>query len=72
MALTGTRLQRAGKIADPLRDTNFKNTTMWNGQRWVYAKTFSWPAPALQFRSSADAEVLLVFEGVKMGAGISL
>jgi hypothetical protein len=64
-----TDLQRAGKIGDPLKDSNFKNTTWFNGRRWIYSKTFAWPAAG----SKGDGnEVLLVFEGIKMGATLSL
>ena len=66
-----TDLQRAGVIADPLRDANFKNTTWWNGRRWTYTKTFTWPASGDAAEADA-AQALLVFEGVKMGAAVSL
>jgi hypothetical protein len=68
-------LQNAGIAPDPLTDTNFKNTTFWNGKRWTYRKQFEWPNAAEKgtgvVRAGED-EVLLVLEGVKMGAAISL
>lgn len=64
-----TDLQRAGMINDPLTDTNWKNTTWFNGE-WTYSKTFAWSPPP--HATAAGGEVLLVFEGVKMGARISL
>lgn len=79
-----TDLQNAGIAEDPLTDTNFKNTTFWNGKLWTYTKYFAWPpAPAptsaaatstatAGAAAAAGGEVLLVFEGVKMGASISL
>jgi hypothetical protein len=72
-----TDLQRAGVIADPLTDANFKNTTWWNGRRWSYSKSFAWPPPlpppGQQEVGAADGgEVLLVMEGIKMGANVSL
>ena len=69
-----TDLQRAGVIGDPLTDTNWKNTTWFNGD-WAYSKTFSWPPPQQSLPAHATAsgaDVLLVFEGIKMGARISL
>eukprot|EP00663_Eupelagonemidae_sp_cell21sb_P007441 gene7441-6935_t len=59
-----TDLENEGLIPDPLTDSNFRNASMWNGPLWKYKKGFARPAAA--------GEVLLVFEGIKMGAQISL
>ena len=66
-----TDLQRAGLIDDPLTDTNWKNTTWFNGD-WAYSKTFAWSPPTPTHATVSAGEVLLVFEGIKMGAQISL
>eukprot|EP01043_Picozoa_sp_COSAG02_P072951 COSAG02_NODE_13970_length_1325_cov_1.560359_2_plen_294_part_01 len=69
-----TDLQNAGMIDDPLTDTNWKNTTWFNGD-WAYSKTFPWPPPQQPLPTHAamsGGEVLLIFEGIKMGAQISL
>jgi hypothetical protein len=50
-----TDLQRAGMIGDPLTDTNWKNTTWFNGANWTYSKSFAWPAAV------SGGEVLLVY-----------
>lgn len=63
-----TDLQRAGIIGDPLFGVNFKNASKWAGARWEYTKSFPHP-----FAGTSEAsEVLLVFDGIKMGATISL
>ena len=60
-------LQAAGVIDDPLFDVNFKNSTVWGSRTWTYTATFTAPS------SLADAAaVLLVFDGVKMGARVAL
>jgi beta-mannosidase len=64
-----TDLQSAGLIDDPLFDLNFQNATVWGGRTWSYTATFTPPASLL---SNPDATVLLVFDGVKMGANVSL
>ena len=72
-----TDLQNAGHISDPLTDSNFMNSSMWNGQRWTYSTTFASP-PYTGHRGGGDVRpegagaTLLVFEGVKMGATIVL
>ena len=59
-----TDLQTAGAIGDPLRDDNFvRDAPVWN-RTWTL-KTI--------FRVDSDAaRVLLVFDGVKMGARVRL
>jgi beta-galactosidase/beta-glucuronidase len=60
-----TDLQTANLIGDPLYELNFLNATEWN-KDWDYTTTFS--------LSEADATStsLLVFDGIKMGASISV
>jgi beta-galactosidase/beta-glucuronidase len=60
-----TDLQTAQLIGDPLYEINFLNDTQWN-RDWNYTTSFS--------LSEADAAstTLLVFDGIKMGASISV
>lgn len=54
-------LYAAGKIDNPLYELNFKNSTSWD-RDWVYTVHFEIdPMPQL-------TEILLIFDGVKMGA----
>jgi beta-mannosidase len=68
-----TDLQRAGRIGDPLYELNWKdpkNVPLWN-QTWTYTRTL--PATSqLAEHAAAAGEVLLVFDGIKMGATIKL
>ena len=67
-----TDLQRAGKISDPLYELNWKdqkNVRLWN-QSWTYKRSL--PAALLADHVAAGAEVLLVFDGIKMGATVKL
>jgi len=65
-----TDLQLAGKIGDPLYELNWKDPAhvqQWN-QSWTYQRTL----PASLARQAAAGEVLLIFDGIKMGATIKL
>ena len=69
-----TDLEQAGFIGDPLYDNNHLtfnqppyDAAQWAGQRWVYSKQFRLSSE-LSLASSDD--ILLVFDGVKMGAAI--
>eukprot|EP01050_Picozoa_sp_SAG11_P014087 SAG11_NODE_1701_length_4423_cov_2.759713_2_plen_717_part_00 len=61
-------LHAAGAIPHPYYETTWKNSTAWVGNDWTYTATF--PSADAVVRSSTA--VLLVFDGVKMGATISL
>jgi hypothetical protein len=63
-----TDLQAAGLIEDPLFDNNFMNASVWGARTWTYTAIFTPPSSSL----SEAAAVLLVFDGVKMGAHIVL
>ena len=71
-----TDLQRAGIIDDPLFGTNFKNASVWNGPVWNYSTTFDHPAFDSDSHDDGAAPsqrvLLLVFDGIKMGAKIWL
>jgi beta-mannosidase len=71
-----TDLQSAGLVRDPLYELNFKNASLWDtpagsGREWVYRTTFA-TADAFGSAGSAGSDVTLVFDGVKMGATVSL
>ena len=63
-----TDLQAAGQIGDPLYEKNFLNASLWSAHTWTYRVAFT-PDAAV---AAAGGRVLLVFDGIKMGAGISL
>ena len=65
-------LARAGLVGDPLFEDNFLNgTATWNLPRWDLAKTFALD-PALLAAAAAGHRAVLVLDGVKMGATVSL
>ena len=53
-------------IGDPLFELNFKNSSIWHTHIWTYSTTFE------ASHSAASSETLLVFDGIKMGANITL
>eukprot|EP01060_Flectonema_neradi_P011083 TRINITY_DN18146_c0_g1_i2.p1 TRINITY_DN18146_c0_g1~~TRINITY_DN18146_c0_g1_i2.p1 ORF type:complete len:922 (+),score=158.51 TRINITY_DN18146_c0_g1_i2:45-2768(+) len=61
-----TDLQNAGSIEDPLFENNFKNNSEWTNKTWTYTKTFT------ATQQDVDSGMLIVFEGIKMSASISL
>ena len=61
-------LQRAGLTADPFLDNTYKNASLWAGPVWAYTKRFTVAAGS---GSGSDA-VLLVLDGIKMGAVVKL
>eukprot|EP01052_Picozoa_sp_SAG31_P023631 SAG31_NODE_1960_length_6804_cov_3.421626_4_plen_366_part_00 len=61
-------MQNAGKIGDPLSSNNHKDPLQvqwWNGDVYTYTKNFVHSAPAQE-------RTVLVFDGIKLGASISL
>ena len=66
-----TDLQRAGVIGDPWYELNWlDNRTLWspNATSWVFTTSATLPPPG----APAGAALLLVFEGIKMGARVSI
>jgi beta-mannosidase len=65
-----TDLQRAGVIGDPYYELNFlDNRTLWSNDReWTYSTNATLPPPG----TPAGASLVLVFDGIKMGARVSL
>ena len=67
-----TDLQKAGTIGDPLYEMNFLNgSSTWNLPKWTYTKSFALDADLLQ-RAAAGESMLLVLDGVKMGAKVMM
>ena len=62
-----TDLQLAAIIGDPLYELNWLNSSIWDATTWTYSLNFTATAQQL-----GSAESLLVFDGIKMGATISL
>ena len=67
-----TDLQGAGLIGDPLYELNWKNYTLWEDNVWTYSRAFALSAAQLAGLSSGASDMLLVFDGIKMAASISL
>jgi len=69
-----TDLAAAGVIATPLYELNFKNASIWDNNTWTYTKTFTATPAMLAAMNPAtpSTDVLFVFDGIKMGANISL
>lgn len=66
-----TDLQRARVVGDPYYELTFvRNRTLWDvaSRSWVYSTSITLPPPG----SPAGATLLLVLEGVKMAARVSL
>ena len=66
-----TDLQRAGVIGDPLREKNWLNSSLWNHHTWTYTATFS-TAQLGSRLGRPGSRLLLVFDGIKMGATVEL
>lgn len=60
-------LHAAGQIANPFFETTWKNSSIWNDNLWTYSTHFRSPSSV-----PTGSAVLLVFDGIKMGAAISL
>lgn len=70
-----TDLQNAGRVGDPLYELNFlagNTEPLWGNQHsWTYATNFTLPAGGAA-AAAASSMYLLVFDGVKMGARVSV
>eukprot|EP00040_Diaphanoeca_grandis_P034655 m.215991 g.215991 ORF g.215991 m.215991 type:complete len:1074 (-) comp33200_c0_seq2:397-3618(-) len=60
-------LYRAGVIANPYFELNWLNSSIWAARTWQYEKTFT-----LSQLPSLGDELLLVLDGIKMGATVQL
>lgn len=60
-----TDLQAAGQIGDPLYEKNFLNASIWDRYNWTYRASFAIDEPPWNM-----SQLLLVFDGIKMGAKI--
>jgi beta-mannosidase len=60
-------LENAGQIQDPLHEMNFLNNTLWQDNSWTYSTEFE-----MEEIGNEEKTSLIVFDGVKMGARVSL
>ena len=70
-----TDLEMAGHIGDPLYELNFKNATLWGYGVWNYTKTISFTEEnvnRVKGYTAIGSDMVLVFDGIKMGANIYL
>ena len=78
-----TDLYNAQLLEDPIYEQNWlMNTTLWNNNTWIYSKIFQISETTYQQLYSTSAttgstsgstqELLLVFDGIKMGATIAV
>ena len=70
-----TDLEAAGRIEDPLFELNFKNATLWAYGVWNYTKTISFTEEnvnRVKGYTAIGSDMVLVFDGIKMGANIYL
>ena len=65
-------LENAGLIGDPLSELNFLNeSAAWTARKWSYLTNFTTTAAAAAAAAGGDV-YMVVFDGVKMGATISV
>jgi beta-galactosidase/beta-glucuronidase len=67
-----TDLEAAGLIGDPLYELNFKNATLWDKYDWAYSTSFAMESSKLEALAATGGQHVLVFDGVKMGAHVTL
>ena len=67
-----TDLQVAGLIGDPLYELIWLNSSIWDARVWTFTRSFSLAPAALAALAAGVGDMLLVFDGVKMSATISL
>ena len=67
-----TDLQRAGMIGDPLYELNWLNSSLWDEVSWQYSTSFEMAEHEVAAVRAGTATRLIVFDGIKMGASISL
>ena len=64
-------LQAAGQIGDPYFEKTWLNSSIWHDHLWTYTVRFAASQKVISCARSGG-QVLLVFDGIKMGAHISL
>ena len=68
-------LEREGLIGDPWFEMNFKNATLWTNVVWNYTTPVELSeedVSRIKGYSTSGSDVVLVFDGIKMGARILL
>jgi hypothetical protein len=77
-----TDLEQAGRVGDPYWNTTWRDpafVSSWHNGSWTYTRTFATPSPTTLSSSSSSSsttptmgEVLLVLDGIRMGARVML
>ena len=67
-----TDLQAAGLIGDPLYELNWKNYSLWEDNVWTFSTTFALTPAELAGIAAKTSDTLLVFDGIKMAASLTL
>ncbi len=69
-----TDLHAAGVIPEPLYELNWLNySAVWDQNVWTFSRSFVVPSSVLApSSSSSPSSMLLVFDGIKMPANVSL
>jgi beta-mannosidase len=66
-----TDLQRARVIRDPWLDTTWiQNSSLWSEHTWTFSTTFEVSASVADRMAAKAPTLLLIFDGVKMGATV--
>lgn len=66
-----TDLQRSHIIRDPYLDTTWiQNSSLWSEHTWTYSTTFEVSAAVTGTMADKAPTLLLIFDGVKMGATV--
>jgi hypothetical protein len=68
-------LQRAGRVPDPYYNTTWRDPDFiaaWNNGTWTYRRTFATPHLASDHSGSPSQSYLLVLDGIRMGAIVTL
>ena len=67
-------LVSAGLLPDPIYENNFLlNASLWNDEIWTYSRNVPLTAQQVaRLQSDDGGDVWLVFDGIKMGANITL
>ena len=65
-----TDLFNAGTIPEPLYELNWKNASIWDKHNWIYSTGFRLTQDQIDNLKISD--IWLVFDGIKMGANISI
>ena len=65
-------LYAAGLVGDPLYELNWLNSSLWEKNVWTFSRSFSLASSSLEALRAGVGDTLLVFDGIKMSATVSL